>query len=418
METWFFYRAIRFTLEMIRSFVITPYFLESAKDNRNLTDDLFEFSLIHKDDSFKEVLLLIIDNDSDFIKKYKDIANKVGGQNLRLKSFIEDFVLKLKREKTDINNKNLNIDLFFNNATDLKKIPKIDPQPYISFPIKEDKLKKIIQNLTQFAKKITIFDPYISQHMTNYSKTGIKQINHLIKYIDIKNIEKFKISIQDSQSYKYSLRQILNFILSDKLTNHLNIKVISTIKKDDKNSFLEIIKKINNQILEIEKNENKSSKLSLIKKKEKLNELLFSIKSELYDKNNNSIIINKIKYMISKCFSDLGNKIEFEIINEWLKENTENRKFYKKGFLIEGDENRQVVVDFGQGLNIYSRSEKERKIYINGRVTKKTEHKFQLQKNPEYQIRVITNKAEKRKYSSISRFHAYEENANKITINS
>jgi hypothetical protein len=403
---------------MIRSFVITPYFLESAKDNITLTNSLFEFSLVHKDDSFKEVLLLIIDNNSDFIKKYKDIASKVGGKNLRLKSFIEDFILKLKREKTDINNKNLNIDLFFNDVADLKKIPKIDPQPYISFPIKEDKLKKIIQNLTQFAKKITIFDPYISQHMTNYSKTGIKQINHLIKYINIENIEKFKISIQDSQSYKYSLRQILSLILSNKLANNLNIKIISTIKKDDKNSFLEIIKKINNQILEIEKNQNSLNKLSLIKKKKKLNELLYTIKSELYDKNDNSIIVNKIKYIISKCFSDLGTKIEFEIINEWLKENTENRKFYKKGFLIEGDENRQVVVDFGQGLNIYSRIEKERKIYVNGRVTRKTEHKFQLQKNPEYQIRIITNKAEKRKYSSISRFHTFEENANKIAVNS
>jgi hypothetical protein len=403
---------------MIRSFVITPYFLESAKDNIALTNSLFEFSLVHKDDSFKEVLLLIIDNNSEFIEKYKGIASKVGGQNLRLKSFIEDFILKLKREKTDINNKNLNIDLFFNDVADLKKIPKIDPQPYISFPIKEDKLKKIIQNLTQFAKKITIFDPYISQHMTNYSKTGIKQINHLIKYIDIENIEKFKISIQDSQSYKYSLRKILSLILSNKLANNLDIKIISTIKKDDKNSFLEIVKKINNQILEIEKNQNNLNKLSLIKKKKKLNELLYSIKSELYDKNDNSIIVNKIKYIISKCFSDLGNKIEFEIINEWLKENTENRKFYKKGLLIEGDDNRQVVVDFGQGLNIYSRSEKKKKIYVNGRVTRKTEHKFQLQKNPEYQIRVITNKAEKRKYSSISRFHTYEENDNKIAINS
>ena len=128
---------------MIRSFVITPYFLESAKDNITLTNSLFEFSLVHKDDSFKEVLLLIIDNNSEFIKKYKDIASKVGGQNLRLKSFIEDFILKLKREKTDINNKNLNIDLFFNDIADLKKMPKIDPQPYISFPIKEDKLKKL-----------------------------------------------------------------------------------------------------------------------------------------------------------------------------------------------------------------------------------------------------------------------------------
>ena len=262
---------------MIKSFVITPYFLETAKENQVLTNDLFEFSLIHKDDSFKEVLFLVIDNNSNFIEKYKNIATKGSALASSLNS-IEDFVLKLKREQADINNKNLNIDFFLNQVSDLKNIPKINSQPYISFPIKEERLKKELKHLTQFAKKITIFDPYISQHMTNYSKTGIKQINHQLKNINIKNIEKFEIRIQDSQSYKYSLRQILNFILSDKIEDDLNIKILTTIKNDDKNSFTKINEKIKEKIKEtifkIKKSKIRSEENYLIEEKKKLEELL------------------------------------------------------------------------------------------------------------------------------------------------
>ena len=53
----------------------------------------------------------------------------------------------------------------------------------------------------------------------------------------------------------------------------------------------------------------------------------------------------------------------------------EDRKFYKKGFLIEGDQIK-VVVDFGQGLNIYSNSIKTKTINVNGKFTKKNINKF------------------------------------------
>ena len=110
--------------------------------------------------------------------------------------------------------------------------------------------------------------------------------------------------------------------------------------------------------------------------------------------------------------------IEFDIIKEWNKENQEDRKFYKKGFLIEGDDNRKVVVDFGQGLNIYSKDSKKKVVNINGKKITKNIDKYQLQKNPEYQIRVVTNKTEKHKYSSITRFPSYDDNNDKIAVNS
>ena len=77
---------------MIKSFVITPYFLETAKENQVLTNDLFEFILVDKDLSKK--LFLVIDNNSNFIEKYKNIATKVGAKNIICDS---RFCFKIKK---------------------------------------------------------------------------------------------------------------------------------------------------------------------------------------------------------------------------------------------------------------------------------------------------------------------------------
>ena len=89
--------------------------------------------------------------------------------------------------------------------------------------------------------------------------------------------------------------------------------------------------------------------------------------------------------------------------------------FQKKG-VIHGEEIR-IVVDFGQGLNIYARSTKLKKMFIDNKLIKKEVSSFKLQKNPEYHLKVITNKLEKKKYSNITRFQKYEKNE-EIAINS
>ncbi len=394
---------------MIISFVITPKFLESISGNQKISEALNEFRLKYSHDQFKELMFLVIDENSDYLEKYKDIIKSFGEKNIYLKYFIEDFILRLKREKANMNSNNLHFDIFLDKIIDLKDIPKISPEPYCPFPISEDKLKKEFKKLTQFAKKIIIFDPYISQHMTNYSKSGTKEISNFINQIKNDNFEEFKIKIDQSQGYKYSLRQIIKTIFDLNKNKNINIQIFSTIRKDDKKNFDKIINNLEQEIQKIKRNGDQPEKLKL------LEEYHESILNELLDNNQNSILSARIVKVISKCFEDLGEEnksIEFDLIEEWSDEN----KFYKRGFLIHGEEIR-IVVDFGQGLNIYARSTKLKKMFIDNKLIKKEVSSFKLQKNPEYHLKVITNKLEKKKYSNITRFQKYEKNE-EIAINS
>ena len=245
--------------------------------------------------------------------------------------------------------------------------------------------------------------------MTNYSKSGTKEISNFINQIKNDNFEEFKIKIDQSQGYKYSLRQIIKTIFDLNKNKNINIQIFSTIRKDDKKNFDKIINNLEQEIQKIKRNGDQPEKLKL------LEEYHESILNELLDNNQNSILSARIVKVISKCFEDLGEEnksIEFDLIEEWSDEN----KFYKRGFLIHGEEIR-IVVDFGQGLNIYARSTKLKKMFIDNKLIKKEVSSFKLQKNPEYHLKVITNKLEKKKYSNITRFQKYEKNE-EIAINS
>lgn len=381
---------------MITSIIITPKFLESVSENKEITEALNEFRAKYSHDFFKEVMVLVIDKELEYIEKYKSISKLFGEKNIYLKYFIEDFILRLKRERANINSNSLQIDIFLDKIIDLKNFPKISAEPYCSFPISEDKLKIELKKLTQFAKEIYIFDPYISQHMTNYSKTGIKEINDFKKNISKSNFENFKIKIQQNQGYKYSLRQIIKIIFDLNKSNKIDIKIFSTIRKDDKKNFDYVLENLQKEIVKFKMNKDNPEKLELLR------EYYKSIQSQLFDFDDNPIIAKKITEIISKCFDDLkdSNKsIEFKILQEWSNEN----KFYKRGLLIYGEQIK-IAVDFGQGLNIFFRSLKSKKT-------------FKLQNNPEYHLKIITNKHEKQKYSSITRFEEYNKNL-KIAVNS
>lgn len=398
---------------MIYSVVITPNFLESVLNNENIIDALHEFYLKHSDDSFKEVLFLLINNKLNFIDKYKNLSFYHGEKNIKLKVFIEDFILRLKRESTEHNFDKLNVDIFLNVISDLKKVPKIKSQPYLNFPITEDKLEKELKKLCQFGKKFIIFDPYIAQHMTNFSKDGIKEINN---FLDNKSLEckPFQIKINSNQGYKYSVRKILQIIQDGSISKKIDVEILSTIRKDDKRKFdniLKIFKKKIDNLNDVKvPNENyENKKLSVY------NEFYNSIIQELYDSNKNSIVADRIKSVISKCFLDLKNpkkQINFELKKEFM----DNNKFYKRGILIKGDQI-NVVVDFGQGLNFYEISEKIKRTFINNKRFEKKIISHKLTKNPEYHLKVVTNKNEKSKYSYIEKFNNYDENSPKIALN-
>ncbi|WP_440913364.1 hypothetical protein [Candidatus Pelagibacter sp.] len=398
---------------MIYSVVITPNFLESVLNNNNIIEALHEFYLKHSDDSFKEVLFLLINKKLNYIDKYKKLSFSHGAKNIKLKVFIEDFILRLKRENTENNFNELNVDIFLNTISDLKKVPKIKSQPYLNFPITEDKLEKELKKLCQFGKKFIIFDPYIAQHMTNFSKIGIYEIKNILKSKSLEN-KLFQIKINSNQGYKHSIRKILQIIQDGSISNKIDIQVLSTIRKDDKRRFEDLISNLTNKIENIKKEQvsNKNYQNEILNF---YNHYYNSIIQELYDSNKNPIVASKIKKVISKCFTDLKNQknqINFELKKEFMDEN----KFYKRGILIKGDQI-NVVVDFGQGLNFYM-SEKPKKTFINNKNLKKKIKSLKLTKNPEYHLKVITNKNEKSKYSYIEKFENYEENSPKLMLNS
>lgn len=242
--------------------------------------------------------------------------------------------------------------------------------------------------------------------MTNYSKSGIKEINNIKNKIKNDNFDKFKIKIDQSQDYKYSLRQIIKTIFDLNKNKKMDVQIFSTIKKDDKKNFNKTINNLEKEIQNIRNNGDEPKKLKL------LEEYLKSIQNEILDENQNSILSTRIINVISKCFEDLkeeNKSIEFDLLKEYSDEN----KFYKRGFLIHGEEIK-IAVDFGQGLNIYTRSTKLNKIFVNNKLINKEVFSFKLQKNPEYHLKIITNKLEKKKYSNITRFEKYE----KIAVNS
>ena len=242
--------------------------------------------------------------------------------------------------------------------------------------------------------------------MTNYSKSGIKEINNIKNKIKNDNFDKFKIKIDQSQGYKYSLRQIIKTIFDLNKNKKMDVQIFSTIKKDDKKNFDKTINNLEQEIKKIKNNGDEPEKLKL------LEEYLKSVQNEILDENQNSILSTRIINVISKCFEDLKDEnksIEFDLLKEYSDEN----KFYKRGFLIHGEEIK-IAVDFGQGLNIYTRSTKLKKIFVNNKLINKEVFSFKLQKNPEYHLKIITNKLEKKKYSNITRFEKYE----KIAVNS
>ena len=52
---------------MIISFLITPKFLESISENEKIAEALNEFRLKYSHDQFREVMFLVVDENSDYV---------------------------------------------------------------------------------------------------------------------------------------------------------------------------------------------------------------------------------------------------------------------------------------------------------------------------------------------------------------
>ena len=81
---------------------------------------------------------------------------------------INDFLLKLNFEEVIIEDYFEFTDIIFDSVKDIQKSVELKI-PYLEFPTTEKKFERNIQSLSRFAKKITLFDPYIIEHLTNFS---------------------------------------------------------------------------------------------------------------------------------------------------------------------------------------------------------------------------------------------------------
>ena len=254
----------------------------------------------------------------------------------RLEVLIKDFLLKLNSEILDLS-KNKKKDIILDDINDIQKSIKLEI-PYIQFPISRNKLDENIKSLVRYANKITLFDPYILDHITNFSKKGIAFINKNLENIENNLPYKlFKAQIIDidlnynsnyQSCYKTTIRNLIEIFHTENNKN-LNIEILTCIKNDTQKKFNDLIDQINRKYLE----ENDNSK------KEKIKHLLESIKKEFFsDTDQEGILVKNYLKILSRCFSDtkwLNKNINLRIVNDW---NDQNDQFYQRGMLVEGNQ--------------------------------------------------------------------------------
>ena len=385
---------------MISACLITPNFLYKVCDNHFLFQKFYENFYIENKKIAKEVIFLIDDKKSTYKKEYIKILEKLSGKNPRLEVLIKDFLLKLNSEILDLSKNKKKIDIILDDINDIQKSIKLEI-PYIQFPISRNKLDENIKSLVRYANKITLFDPYILDHITNFSKKGIAFINKNLENIENNLPYKlFKAQIIDidlnynsnyQSCYKTTIRNLIEIFHTENNKN-LNIEILTCIKNDTQKKFNDLIDQINRKYLE----ENDNSK------KEKIKHLLESIKKEFFsDTDQEGILVKNYLKILSRCFSDtkwLNKNINLRIVNDW---NDQNDQFYQRGMLVEGNQIRTVIC-IKKAINFFE-------VHRN----KST----RLKNEGNYRFKLIENPNEKKIYTIQTRFPNFKQKVRNFHIN-
>lgn len=367
---------------MIKSCYLNPKFLRDISENETIFNKFFDNFFLENKKNAKETLFLLEDKKIGIKEEYKKILYELAGQNHKMHILINDFLLKLNFEEVIIEDYFEFTDIIFDSVKDIQKSVELKI-PYLEFPTTEKKFERNIQSLSRFAKKITLFDPNIIEHLTNFSNKGVKNVKENLEKIKKGEVgENFKpkiINPLDSNlkkknfnyiaCYKTSLQKILQIIFSVK-KNDIKIEILTSIKDNVQRDFTKLIKYISKEIEETED--------TLIKEKIKiLNE---SIKSTLVSKvTDENILSNNYETILLKCFSKWKG-IEVKIKNDW---NVDGDQFYRRGMLVEG-QNVRAVICFGKGLNVYEIQHKKGP---------------RLRKERNYRLKLIDNPNEKKTYT-------------------
>ncbi len=386
---------------MIYPLVIHPDVFHSLYEKDEIPKNIknFFYKIIY-DNYYKEKFFFIDDENNTLKKIYIDIIqNILPGKPLRI--LTDELIKQIKIEKI---NKNINIsnldklivDLkvkyYFKKIDDFENIEKTE-KTYRLNEIDLEKLNELIINFIKYGKKITFFDPYIIQQMTNlqdfkYEHSGIRNIDEKIKNIK-KNIEeKFKFEINKIKNdYKTSIKKFLNLIYKNNIyKDKTEVLLITAIKNKDIDNFIK--------------------KLEVIKKN-------YNNENDIEIKTKYLIFYNSIHESISKSmnetFSEIINQclqvnsvkvknILVKIKNVYEEEGKSQLNFYNKCIEVKGSKINSVV-DVGKGLNFFSD-------YSNLKEPKKT--KSNMKKLSSYKLDLIDSAKEKKALTTSARFKDYK----------
>jgi len=402
---------------MIHPLVIHPDFFHSIYEAGEIPKNFNNFfqKLIY--DDFHKEKFFLIDDQNDTIKNlYKDIAqNILPGEPL--KTIIEELLKQvsggiIKREK--INKKiiisklddlvdDLQIEYYFKNKNDFDNIKKIE-KSYRLDEIDLTKFNKLIVDLTRYGKKITFFDPYIIQHMSNlldktYKDTGLKNIEE--RFIEIKehNLDhEFKFEINKIKNdYKVSLKKILNLIYDNNIYgDDVEILIVTAIKYKDIDRFIGNLERFKENYIN-RVNDNKIKKRYINFYNSICNSIYCenSVQKSMINENLKNVLINSLKNPVRKK-QNISVKIIDENVND--KEKKTRFRFYNKAINVKGN-SINAVVEVGNSLNFFldlSKLEQTKMI------------KPKIKKQSSFRLELKDSSKEKKSITTPSRLNEFE----------
>ncbi len=242
---------------MIYPLIISPEFLIKIKDDENLLDKFNDF-IKHYREFWKDIFILIDDENNNLNAKYKEIQNNYVHESY-LFNVICDFLIQTeKTKKIKLNkifeNDDQIIDYLRNNKVNIDNIIKFtDSFNKKQISIKdtigkvplteltnEDAIEKIT-SITRFSKNVALIDPMITHNLTNIDYkyrnyhendcTKIESTSHKDDNCCSYSIKKIVKAIYDTNLFKKELKIHIRTTVSESKIQHFKDKIIKNVKK-------------------------------------------------------------------------------------------------------------------------------------------------------------------------------------------
>ncbi len=240
---------------MIYPLIISPEFLIKIKDDENLLDKFSDFIKYYRE-FWKDIFILIDDENNNLNAKYKEIQNNYGHESYNFNVICDFLIQTEKTKKVKLNkifeNDDKIIDYLKNNKVNhIIKFPDHFNQNEISIkdtigkvPLTEltdEEAIEKITSITRFSKNVALIDPMITHNLTNidykyrkYHKNDCTKIEstsndkgNCCSY----SIKKIVKAIYDTNLFKNELKIHIRTTVNESKIQHFKDKIINNIKK-------------------------------------------------------------------------------------------------------------------------------------------------------------------------------------------